>query len=355
MIMKSAWGSWPRCTVFFLLAGVFTSLLAPALAIADSEPQVFTDQPGFFRVIDQFGRERVVKRPIRRAIVLGGAASETVWALGCGDRIVGRSEWTNWPPAMAQVPSIGSVAHPNLELIWHLRPDLIISDAHFFRMTQRMEALGAPVLFISGYVQPQIRGMIRALGQIFEQPQRATQLVAFLDDLDRLLAQRVGWIPRSRRPRVFLGNGRELYFTSNAKSGRRLVHLAGGVNIADELPFPYQRVSPEWIVDQAPDHIVLGANLGGIGFKVPGAAHMSALRKEAMSRPGLRALQCVAQGKVYLINQRIGYGLRSLVGALHLAKAFHPSKMQGVDPRAIHQHMLARFWGLDMDGTYFVP
>ena len=301
------------------------------------------------------GWERTIKRPIRRAMVLGGAATETVWALGAGDRIIARSDWTNWPPALESRPSIGSVVTPNLELIWKLKPDLIIADTHFYNTAAKMESLGIPVVFMNGYFQGQVRSLVQALARLFDQEDRGRELNGFLDRQLRLLDMRLGDLAPEERPRVFLGSGRQLYFTSNDKRGRQIIPLAGGRNISDSLPLPYQRVSAEWIVDQAPDHLALSADLTGVGFKVPDREYMAALRQEAMNRPGVRGLKCMTQGRFYLYNSRIGYGLRTLIGALHLARAFHPDRMAGVDPRAIHQEMLTRFFGLEMDGTYFLP
>ncbi len=339
-------------TMILVAATLWT---APAWCGFDPDPQVLQVRPGFFKVADMMGREREVKRPIRRAMVLGGAATETVWALGAGERIIARSDWTNWPPALEARPSIGSVVHPNLELIWKLKPDLIIADTHFFNTAEKMESLGIPVVFMNGYFQGRIKGMVKALAELFQQEERGQELNGFLDRQVRLLDRRLGDLTPEERPRVFLGSGRQLYFTSNDKRGRQIIPLAGGRNISDALPLPYQRVSAEWIVDQAPDHLALSADLTGVGFKVPDREYMAALREEAMNRPGIRGLKCTARGRVYLYNSRIGYGLRNLIGALHLAKVFHPGKMAEVDPRAIHREMLGRFFGLEMDGTYFIP
>ena len=344
-----------RYLIFIVVLTLTAGMGGPASGQSAVEPQVLAGPEGAFRLVDHFGRERVVNRPVKRVIVLGGAAAETIWALGGGDTIIARSEWTNWPPPMEERPSIGSPSHPNLELIWRLKPDLVIADSHFYATAERVESLGVPVVFLNGYVQPQVRGMVQALGQLFERPAEADRLMRFLDHLSGLLADRVGGLAPSERPRVFMGFSGQLYFTSNRKSGRRLIGLAGGINIADSLPLPYQRVSAEWVVDQAPDHLVLGADLTRIGFKVPGPEYMAALKREILNRPEMRGLKCAAQGRVHLINYRIGYGLRNLIGAVHLAKSFHPRLMSGVDPRAIHRKMLDRFFGLDLEGTYFLP
>ncbi len=335
--------------VLIFLAG------APAWGGSTTEPRVMPDPSGNFKMIDYFGRERLIKRPIRRAIVLGGAAMETVWALGAGDLVVARSQWTNWPPAMAQRPCIGSSSRPNLELIWKLQPDIILADGYFFGPLQLIESLGVPVVSVNGYFQAKVKGMVRALGQLFERTDRAEELLDAIDRLSDLLADRVGGLNDLDRPKVFMGYGQQFYITSNAKRGRRLISLGGGINIADALPFPWQRVSAEWLVAQAPDYLVIQADAGRIGYRVPDRDFMVAHQREVMSRPGLRSLSCTAKGRVLLIDNRITYGLRNLIGALHLAKAFHPDLMADIDPLETHRKLMDRFFGMEMDGCYFFP
>ena len=338
------------------LLTILLALLLTPTAVKAAEPPRATARPeGTFQVIDLFGRERIVRRPVERAVVLGGAAVETIWALGAGDKIIGRSQWTIWPPAMVDRPSIGSTAHPNLELLWRLNPDVVIADSHFHHVAQRIESMGLPLIFVNGYVQPQVKDMIRILGQLFDRSDKAAQLSAYIDRLSGLLADRVGRLPAEERPRVFMGFGEQLYFTSNAKSGRRLIDLAGGINIADRLPLPYQRVSAEWVIDQNPDHLVLGADLTGLGYQVADRAYMTKLRRLVLDRPEIKALDCTRRDRIYIINHRIGYGLRNIIGALHLAKVFHPELMTDLSPRTLHREMLHRFFNLELDGVYFTP
>ena len=64
------------------------------------------------------------------------AVAEIVFALGCGDRVVGVSEFTDWPPEAAAKPSLGGALSPNRERILALEPDLILAQG-------QAEALGA--------------------------------------------------------------------------------------------------------------------------------------------------------------------------------------------------------------------
>lgn len=72
----------------------------------------------------------------RRVVCASPAVAEIVFALGCGDRVVGVSEFTDFPPEAAAQPSIGGALSPNRERILALAPDLILAQG-------QSEALGA--------------------------------------------------------------------------------------------------------------------------------------------------------------------------------------------------------------------
>src|SRR5262245_24695743 len=63
-----------------------------------------------------------------RIITLTPSLTETVFALGAGARIVGVSEYCDYPPAAASLPRVGTFLQPNLEKILALRPDLVLAD-----------------------------------------------------------------------------------------------------------------------------------------------------------------------------------------------------------------------------------
>ena len=80
--------------------------------------------------------ERATESSGKRIVCASPAVAEIVFALGCGDRVVGVSEFTDWPPEAAAKPSIGGALSPNRERILALEPDLILAQG-------QSEALGA--------------------------------------------------------------------------------------------------------------------------------------------------------------------------------------------------------------------
>src|SRR5215468_3443127 len=65
----------------------------------------------------------------RRIVSTSPSITETLFALGLGDRVVGVSNYCHYPPETAARPRVGSYLHPNIESIAALKPDLVIAQA----------------------------------------------------------------------------------------------------------------------------------------------------------------------------------------------------------------------------------
>src|SRR5580698_2314968 len=70
--------------------------------------------------------------------------TETVFALGAGDRVVGVSNYCRYPAAVLSLPKIGTYTKPDPEKIALLRPDLVIIQKTAAGLADRLSALGIP-------------------------------------------------------------------------------------------------------------------------------------------------------------------------------------------------------------------
>src|SRR5580658_4724882 len=70
--------------------------------------------------------------------------TETLFALGAGDRVVGVSNYCRYPPAVLSLPKVGTFTRPDPEKIALLRPDLVIIDKSATGLAERLSALGIP-------------------------------------------------------------------------------------------------------------------------------------------------------------------------------------------------------------------
>ena len=84
--------------------------LAAALVLAAVPAHALT-------VVDMLGREVTLSAPPRRIVSLVPSATELIYALGGEDRLVGRTDFCDYPPAARDKPSVGGMISPSLEAI----------------------------------------------------------------------------------------------------------------------------------------------------------------------------------------------------------------------------------------------
>src|SRR5256886_7468036 len=102
--------------------------LAPvvALAVAACARGEHTPVRGGIAVMDDAGRRVTLAAPARRIVSLLPSFTEILFAIGAGDRLVGRTAWCDYPPAALAVPSVGDGMPPNVEAVAARRPDLVV-------------------------------------------------------------------------------------------------------------------------------------------------------------------------------------------------------------------------------------
>ena len=205
-------------------------------------------------------------RSSSRIISLAPSITETLFALGAGDRVVGVTRYCDHPPAARALPKVGGYYDPNYEAILSLRPDLVIRLPEHAAAARYLSRLDVEVLEVEHRtvegVLSSIQTVARRLGvegrgRILEQQIRG--------ELERIAARVAGRL----RPRVMISIGRtygtgtirEVYIAGRDDYYERLVELAGG-RLAFESEgarFPkisvegLLRIDPEVVIEIAPD------------------------------------------------------------------------------------------------------
>jgi ABC-type Fe3+-hydroxamate transport system substrate-binding protein len=99
---------------------VTTALSVVLLACSNGE----TDSGG--PLADDAGRAVSLDVTPTRIVSLAPGLTEMLFALGAGDRVVGRTRWCDYPPRVTDIPSVGDGLSPNVESILSRRPDLVV-------------------------------------------------------------------------------------------------------------------------------------------------------------------------------------------------------------------------------------
>src|SRR5881628_3084282 len=111
---------------------------------------------GGIAVTDDVGRRVTLAAPARRIVSLLPSFTEILFAIGAGDRLVGRTTWCDYPPEALAVPSVGDGMPPSVEAVAARRPDLVVLYRAGPNVTaaEQLERLGIrTVLFGGGHVR----------------------------------------------------------------------------------------------------------------------------------------------------------------------------------------------------------
>ncbi len=225
---------------------------------------------------------------VDRIVTLAPSATETVFALGLGELVVGVDDYSHWPAEVAGLPRLGGLFDPNLEAIATLEPGLAIVLPSQRELGERLRGLGIDVLEVPSETLADVGDGAVAIAERCGLPGRGRLLA---DRLRRELEPQ----PLDGRPRVALVVGRQpgrLASVLVAGPGTYLDELLGrlgAVNVFADTGQTYPQVGLEAFLERRPQAIV---ELHGEPL-VAGADEW--LRRDWREAPGLKLPEaCVA-------------------------------------------------------------
>ena len=209
-------------------------------------------------VTDDAGRRVTLAAPARHVVSLLPSFTEILFAIGAGDRLVGRTTWCDYPPAALAVPSVGDGMPPNVEAVAARRPDLVVVYRSGPNVTaaQQLERLGVQTVLFDLNRLEELGSVARRLGVLTGRTAAGDSLARAMDSL---AAQPPIPGPRSLafivwdNPPIVIGAGSFL---------DRLAGLAGARNVFHDIATPSAQVSIETIAARNPDFIAVLSDTG---------------------------------------------------------------------------------------------
>lgn len=236
--------------------------------------------PAEVRLPQPDGSELILPEPARRIITLAPHLAEGVFAAGAGGQLVATVEYSEYPPAAADIPHIGDAFRLDIERILALRPDLVIAwgSGNPRPAVEQLRELGLAVWSVEirepGGIPAFIEAVGRATGHQAEAAGEAARLRLQLDEIEQryAAAEPVRYFYQVDAKPLFTINGQHLI--------SRGLALCGGSNIfADEPGLAFQ-VARESVIVANPEAM--------LAPRLPGATDpLSAWR----DWPGLAAVQ----------------------------------------------------------------
>jgi iron complex transport system substrate-binding protein len=258
----------------------------------------------------------------RRIVSLAPSLTESVFALGLGDRLVGVSLYCDYPPEAQRIDRVGTFVTPNVEAIVAKRPDIVLAVPSPGNRSpvESLERLGLKVLVVDPLSIAGVRESLLVIGRELGREAEARRLVAAIDATIARVSRRL----EGARPRkVLMVVGQTpLIVAGGATAQDELIRLAGGVNLGAEAGNAWPHISIEYAVVAAPEVIIDSS----MGSEVRGADGTAARFWSAYPM-----IPAVKEGRVYGYGQyewlrpgpRIGAALEAI------ARFVHPERFDG--------------------------
>jgi iron complex transport system substrate-binding protein len=211
-------------------------------------------------VLDDAQHTVTLNRPAQRIVSLAPHATELLYAAGAGSKVVGVSDYSDYPPQAKQIASVGGSAALDLERILALKPDLVViwGSGNAPAQVEKLRKLGIPLFESEPREFADIPSSLERLATLtgtFSIGHAAAS--AFRARLQQITAQY-----KDRPPvKVFYQIWRSPLMTLNDDHlSAKAIRICGGENIFGKLPQLAPTVNTEAVLQADPEVIVTGGD-----------------------------------------------------------------------------------------------
>ncbi|HKV62803.1 MAG TPA: cobalamin-binding protein [Candidatus Acidoferrum sp.] len=289
-------------------------LSCAAVSRGQSASPLSSESPLYREVTDETGRTVRVPQPVNRIVSLAPSLTETVYALGLQDHLVGDTVYCDYPPDAQKKTKVGDTINPSLEQIAVLHPDLVlVTSINRFETENALETLGIPTYGTDPHTVNEIMSSSRKLADVLGAPAAGVsvteEMQRRLDDLQHHLGavspKRVLFVVW-HQPLISVGKHT---FIADA------LRLAGAVSIVDsEQDWPH--MSLEEVARLQPDYLVFS----------PSHSDSAGLTVDTLATlPGWNIVDAVTNRRFAVISDAVNRPAPRIVSAIEdLARQLHP-------------------------------
>lgn len=246
------------------LAILFAFILTLAItlsSLAGCASPAAAPSPSPATLTDQLGRAVTIDKVPQSIISLAPSNTEILYALGLGDKIVGVTEYDDYPPEAKQKSKIGGFSNPNIESIIALSPDLVMAASiHEKGHIPQLAEKGLTVVALAPKTIDEIQQAITLVGKITGKDKEAAALVADMKKRIKAVSDKTANLTAADRFRTMYLVWHDPLMAAGARTIQdELIAKAGGTNIAAGLN-DYAKISLEVVIQSNPEVM-----LGGVG------------------------------------------------------------------------------------------
>ena len=311
-----------RKTLLFTVMLTLLAACAPTELPATEAPA--TDAPteasATLTFTDGLDRKITLDGPAQRIVSLAPSNTEILFAIGAGDQVVGRDEFSDYPAEAASIETVGgSMGQYSTEAIVALEPDLVLAaEINPPELVKQLEDLGLTVYYLKNPTTvEEMYTNLEIVAQLTGYENEANTLIESLKARVAAVDEKIA--PISSRPSVFYeidaSDASKPYTYGPGTFGNLLIERAGGFNVGSELSDPYPQISLEQLILANPSIIVLGDSMWGI------------TPESVKQRPGWESIEAVKSGNIFPFDDNLVSrpGPRLVDGLERLAKLLHPA------------------------------
>ena len=292
----------------FILLSIVTFALFPEGA---REVQPVQKDTGI-TITASFNRTVTLEKPAERVVSVAPSITETIFALGKGDVLKGRTDYCDYPAEVSSIPSIGSLKEPDIEAIAELNPDIVIASTHFTEESvDKLTALSIPVVVLAD--QDSFEGAYKIIEDVAKLIGAESEAAAITGSMKETVTTVLNKVKGKETPSVYyvIGFGEYGDYTAGGDTFiNQIIEMAGGNNIASGIKG--WSFSLEQIVESDPDILVCSKYWNA--------------KDSIMKTNGYKDLRAVKDGNLFEIDSNMldRQGPRLADGLLALAKIIHP-------------------------------
>ncbi len=261
-------------------------------------------------LVDEVGRRVRVPQVPRRIVSLAPSVTETLFALGAGGRVVGVTDFCDYPAGARSKARVGGMVNPNWEVILRLDPDLLVATTagNDRSVATRAEQLRLPIFFLDVPDLQRLQTSMKDLGDLVASPEAARILLQDFARRLQTLERRVSRLPRQKV--LFLVWGEPIVAPGRGTFLDDALRRAGCDSVTSDGPPGWPTFSLETLVTRSPRWILgteqNAAFLRGLDRRA-GWKEMEAVRRGrigvvslALERPGPRVIEAMEQLRALL-------------------------------------------------------
>jgi iron complex transport system substrate-binding protein len=284
---------------------VFVSCASPTAPTRDTGPRR--------QITDDSGVSVSLPARVDKIVSLAPNLTEIVFAIGAGDRLVGRTSYCDFPAEAKAVAEVGDTLHPSLEKIIALKPQVVLisTASQLEAFTKQLQTHDIAVFVTDPHDLEGVFNSIALVGEILGRSDAAKEVVERLRARASSVQERVQGAPPVR---VFYQlSAQPLYTAGKDAFVNDLIRRAGAVSVTSDVPGAWPKYSAEAALSTRPEAIILptGGSMGDTN--------------RVVADP-LKGSPAAIQGRVYKINDDhlVRPGPRAVDGVEEMARALHP-------------------------------